>query len=56
MQCMEKIHEVVNTTPPTIKSSSPKFGTPKKSPKMKPGEEEDEDSTPTKVLDVAKQN
>jgi len=56
MQCMEKIHEVVNTTPPTNKSSSPKFGTPKKSSKMKPGEEEDEDSTPTKVLDVAKQN
>ena len=55
MQCMDKIHDVVNTTPPTIKSSSPKFGTPKKSSKTKPGEE-DEDSTPTKVLDVAKQN
>lgn len=50
-KCMEQIKVLVNTT---AKPSSPKLSTPKKSFKTPSGDAEE--TTPTKVLDVAKQN
>ena len=54
-RCIDQIQELVNSTP---KPASHKLSTPKKSSKIPSSDEEEDniEATPTKVLDVAKQN
>ena len=54
-QCIDQIEVLVNSTP---KPTSHKLSTPKKSSKLSSSDDEEDtiEATPTKVLDVAKQN